>query len=86
MQQSPSWETNRFAASQEILRIVCKPKVHYRIHKCPQPVPILSQQDPVHNPKSHVFYIHFNIILAYKPGSPTWSVSFRFLDQCLVHT
>ena len=33
MVQSPSWEANWFAASQEIPRILWKPKVHYRTHK-----------------------------------------------------
>jgi hypothetical protein len=32
MEQSRSWEANPFSASQEILRILLNPKVHYRIH------------------------------------------------------
>ena len=43
MEQSPSWQTNRFAASQQIPRILRNPKGHY-----PPPVHIFSLIDPVH--------------------------------------
>jgi len=39
MVQSPSWEAKWFAASKEIPRISRNPKVHYRTHKRPPPVP-----------------------------------------------
>ena len=72
MEQSPSWEANRFSAIQ-IPPILRNPKDHCRLHKCPPPFPILSQLDPVHTPTSHYLKIHLNIILPYTPGSPKWS-------------
>ena len=70
MVQSPSWEANWFAASQEIPRILWNPKVHYRTHKRPPPVPILGQPNPVPIPTFHLLEIHPNIITHLRLGLP----------------
>ena len=85
MVQSPSWEANWFAASQEIPRISRNPKVHYHTHKRPPPVPILGQPNPVHIPTSHFLEIHPNIIKPSTPRSPQWSPSLRFPHYDPIH-
>jgi hypothetical protein len=84
MEQSPSWEANRFVASQEILRILWNPKVHYRIHNWPPLVSILSQPNPAHTPTSHFLKTDPNILLS-TPGSPQWPISLRFSHQNPIH-
>ena len=86
MVQSPSWEANCFAASQEIPRILWNPKVHYRTHKRPPHVPILGQPNPVHIPTSHLMEIHPNIIHPSTPRYPLWSLSLQFPHQDPIHT
>jgi hypothetical protein len=86
MEQSPSWEANRFSASQEISHILWNLKVHYDNQKCPQPVPILSQIDLVHAPTSHFLKIRLNIVLPSMPWSSRWSLSLTFPHQSPVYT
>ena len=85
MVQSPSWEANWFAASQEIPRISLNPKVHYSTHKRPPPFPMLGQTNPVHKPTSHLLEFRPNIIHPSTPRSPQWSPSLQFPHQDPIH-
>jgi len=85
MVQSPSWEANWFAASQEIPLISWNPKVHYCTHKRPPPVSILGQPNPVIISTSYLLGIHPNIIHPSMPRSHQWSPSLRFPQQDPIH-
>ena len=83
MEQSPSWKANCFAVSQEIPCILWNLKVHYRIHKCPPPVPILNQLDPVYTPTSHRLKVHFILSSHLYLGLPNGLFSSSFPTQIL---
>ena len=77
MEQSPYCEANRISASQAIPRILCSPMVHYRAHKRPTPVPLLSQINLAHASTSHFFKTNLSMLLPSTPRSSTWSLSLR---------
>ena len=85
MEQIPSCAANRFSASQEILRILCNPEVHYHSQAfttCLCPLPDQSY------PCLFISLIEdpFNIILPPMPKSSKWSLSLRFPYQNSVYT
>jgi hypothetical protein len=77
MEQSPSCEANWFCSYSRNIPYLWNPKVHYRTHKSPPPVPILSPLHQVPTIPSHVLKIPLNIILPSTSGSPQWSLSLR---------
>jgi hypothetical protein len=57
-----------FVASQKIPRILWNPKFLYGTHKCPPPVPILSNLHPVPPKPSNFLKSHLHIYLPFTSG------------------
>ena len=75
-----------FAVNQEIPSILWNPKVHYRTHKRPPPIPILSQPHPIPTTPSHFLKIHLNIIFPSTSWAPNGLFPSGFPHRNLVHT
>jgi hypothetical protein len=87
MEQSPSWEANRFAASQEIPRIFMEPEGSLLYSQVPStcPYPEPTPTSP-HSPHFNYLNIHLNIIFSSTSGSPQWPFSLWIPHQNPVHT
>ena len=86
LEQSPFWDANRSAGSQEFSLSLWNLKVPYHIYKRQPPVPILSQINPVYAYPLYILKVHFNISFPSTPRSSKWFLSLKSLYQNPVYT
>ena len=80
MEHSPSWEGNRFSASQEFPRILWNPEVHYSFGKKTSLLHLCGTR-PIQSTASLIFKTYFNIIIPFMPGSSKCTVSTIFPNE-----
>jgi hypothetical protein len=81
MEQNPSWEANRFSASQVISPRFTEPEGSLPHSQEPATCPYSQPDQSSPCPPSHVLMIHFNITLPSTSGPTKWSFLLRFPHQ-----
>jgi len=76
IEQSPSWDTNLFSASEEIPHIFWHSNVQHRVYKSPPPVPILSQ---IKDALCNCDFVHYDVQTVFRIIQPrgTWGTFAR---------
>jgi hypothetical protein len=69
LEQNPSTKANRRSAHEEIPRFWNNRKLHYRFHKRPPLIHILSQINPMQNPSTQFPLEPYNISIPSTPMS-----------------
>jgi hypothetical protein len=83
MEESHSWEATSHSGSQEIPYTLWNPKFHYRVHKSPPLIPVVSQIHSAYSPISPrpTLILYSHLCLGVPSGLVT---SFFFQSKCCV--